>query len=110
MQSQAEGTHGQMIDEAWAIYKEAVANAPSTMRRDIVAQARATYNETAAQVRKTYNENMAIARDSYLRSVNDARETYRAAVDGELDAHREAARQAWNNYLEMVDAHLQVEA
>jgi hypothetical protein len=41
--------------------------------------------------------------------VNDARSSYRAAVDGELDAHREAVRQAWGNYLEMVDAHLLVE-
>jgi predicted signal transduction protein with EAL and GGDEF domain len=108
MQASAESTHGQQIDEAWALYKQAVANAPSTMRRDIVAQARATYNETAAQVRKTYNENMAIARDDYLRNVNDARSAYRAAVDGELDAHREAVRQAWGNYLEMVDSHLMV--
>jgi hypothetical protein len=51
---------------------------------------------------------MAIARDDYLRNVNDARSAYRAAVDGELDAHREAVRQAWGNYLEMVDSHLMV--
>jgi len=46
------------------------------MRRDIVAQARATYNELAAQIRKTYNESMAIARDGYLRSVDETRASY----------------------------------
>jgi hypothetical protein len=109
LQATTEDAHGRSIDEAWALYKEAVANAPSTMRRDIVAQARATYNETAAQVRKTYNESMGIARDEYLRTVHEARSTYRAAVDGELEAHREAVRSAWGNYLEMVDSHLSVE-
>src|SRR5271166_2966366 len=47
-QAAAEEAHGNAIDAAWADYKQAVANAPATMRRDIVAQARATYNEMAA--------------------------------------------------------------
>jgi hypothetical protein len=110
LQSSTEDAHGRSIDEAWALYKQAVATAPSTMRRDVVAQARVTYNETAAQVRKTYNESMAIGRDIYLQSVHEARSTYRAAVDGELEAHREAVRTAWRNYLEMVDSHLAIDA
>ena len=110
LQASTEDAHGRSIDEAWALYKQAVATAPSTMRRDIVAQARVTYNETATQVRKTYNESMAIARDLYLQTVHEACSAYRAAVDGELEAHREAVRTAWGNYLEMVDSHLAVDS
>ena len=108
-QATAEEAHGNAIDAAWADYKQAVANAPTTMRRDIVAQARATYNELAAQIRKTYNESMAIARDDYLRAVDDTRAAYRAAVDGELDSHRDAVRAAWSSYLQAVDSSLLVD-
>jgi Rrf2 family protein len=108
-QASAEESHGKAIDEAWGIYKAAVANAPSTMRRDIVAQARASYNEAAAQVRKQYNESMSIAREEYLHSVGDLRSAYRAAVEGELDAHREAVRKSWGSYLELVDSRLHID-
>src|ERR1700683_3123863 len=52
-QAAAEAAHGKSIDDAWAAYKESVANAPTTTRRDVVAQARAHYNETAARIGKT---------------------------------------------------------
>jgi len=58
------------------------------MRRDVVAQARATYNELAAQVTARRTRRAVHGRDAYLKSVDSTRFVpYRQAVDGELDAH-----------------------
>jgi hypothetical protein len=82
--------HSSELDKAWASYKHAVSNAPSENRRQVISEARTTYNEAAAALRGNYEQAIAAAQAAYAEATEQVRSSYESTVDAALAAHREA--------------------
>ncbi|HXY42826.1 MAG TPA: hypothetical protein VEH29_01445 [Acidimicrobiales bacterium] len=89
-QATAANEHSSELDKAWESYKQAVSNTPSENRRQVISEARATYNETAAALRQAFDEAMSAAHAAYAEATETVRLSYEATVDAALAAHREA--------------------
>lgn len=87
-------SHGKAVDEAWGDYKEVVAKASLATRRNVVVEARATYNERAASLRATYESAKDAAQKAYARVVQDARAAFESSIESEFAGLREAVRVA----------------
>jgi hypothetical protein len=102
-QARVLAAYGEALDDAWATYKQQVAEAPSigpraaehagaVSRRAVIAEARARYDNAATTFRCSYDDGMASAHDVYLRLLQDAASAYKRAIDHELVSYREAIR------------------
>ncbi len=87
-------SHGKAVDDAWAAYKDVVAKASLATRRNVVVEARATYNERAASLRASYETAKDSAQQDYAKVVQDARSAFESALESEFAGLREAVRVA----------------
>lgn len=88
-QGEAADRHREALEGSWTAYKQAITDAPSSHRRELITEARERYNSSARDIRSAFDAAMAAARDEYLSTRREAREAYDATVADAFAAHHE---------------------